>query len=69
MEVLILQAGADELVDNDAQEAFASASGDTRIISIPGAKHELMNGTDEITDRFYGEIFRFYGEQAEKLNG
>ena len=67
--VLILQAGADELVDNDAQEAFASASGDTRIISIPGAKHELMNGTDEITDRFYGEIFRFYGEQAEKLNG
>ena len=65
--VLILQAEHDTLVDTRAHEEFAAKAGDSRIVKISGARHEIMNGTDEMVDRFFDEIFSFYREQAEKM--
>lgn len=66
--ILLLQAQLDDLVDTTAHQEFAEKTRDTRIVLFEGAKHEIMNGTDEMVDRFYGEIFSFLREQAEKLS-
>ena len=62
--VLLLQAKEDTLVDLKAQELFASRSGNTTIVPFEGAKHELMNGTDEIRKSFYGEVLRFFAKNG-----
>ncbi len=66
--VLILQAEHDDLVDIKAHEEFAEKAGNVRIVRFDGAKHEIMNGTDEMVDRFYQEIFSFYRKQADRLS-
>lgn len=65
--ILLLQAEHDDLVEADAQEEFARKAGNTRLLQIKGAKHESMNGTDEIVELFYQEIFAFFREQTLRL--
>ena len=57
--VLLLQAGEDTLVENDAQDAFAEAADQVQIVRIENAKHELMNGNGKTRRLYYQEIFRF----------
>ena len=57
--VLLFQAGKDTLVENEAQEVFAAASGNTQICRVETAKHEIMNGDGQERRKFYQETFRF----------
>ena len=63
--VLLLQAGKDTLVDLKAQDDFAAASGNTKIVRFENGKHELMNGNDETRRRFYTEILEFLGDARQ----
>ncbi|MEM7294974.1 MAG: alpha/beta hydrolase, partial [Pseudomonadota bacterium] len=61
--MLLLQAGDDRIVDNDSQTAFCDLIGSHCVGDQPriieGAKHELLNESDEYRDQALEEIFRF----------
>ena len=57
--VLLFQAGKDALVMPQAQLAFARKSRRTQVIRFEGAKHELMNASEEIRREYYRAIFHF----------
>ena len=57
--VLLLQAGADSMVKLSGQDCLVERSSFVHLIRFSGAKHELFNGTDEIREKFYKEIFLF----------
>ncbi len=50
--VLVVQAGADRLVDNEIQRAFAERLPEGSLIRIEGARHELLKERDELRNRF-----------------
>lgn len=60
--VLLFQAGADSMVRPAGQERFAKACGHTRLVSFPGAKHELFNMLWEDRISYYRQIFAFLEE-------
>jgi len=64
---LRLQAEHDGLGDITAHREFAEKSGNTRVVQVKGAKHEIMNCTDEMVDQFYQEIFTFFREQVMRI--
>ncbi len=57
--ILLMQAEKDTMVDNEGQNLFKELSHSTTFVTIPNAKHELYNGTEEIRNLFYENIFSF----------
>ncbi len=57
--VLLFQAEKDGTVLPEGQNRFAERSWHTKLVSVPGAKHEIYNGTDEIRKLYLDEIDRF----------
>ena len=56
--ILIVQAGADRLIDNPQQEAFVRRLPDATFLRIEGARHELLNERDEYRDQFLAAFDR-----------
>ncbi|WP_337879284.1 alpha/beta fold hydrolase [Rheinheimera sp.] len=57
---LLLQAGADDVVDNRAQLRFASAQPTLRLHRIDHARHELFLETDAIRLQLYQQLQLFW---------
>lgn len=51
--ILIIQAGADRLINNGSQAAFAGRLPNGRLQVIDGARHEMMKETDEYRQAFW----------------
>ena len=60
--VILFQAGEDNLVVPEAQEAFAKDATDCKIIKMPGCKHELYSETDEMREIYLLKILEFLEE-------
>lgn len=58
--VLLCQAGNDTMVENSAQDRLARKIKHVKICRFRGAKHELFNATEEIREKWYRTLFRFY---------
>ncbi len=58
--VLVLQAGADTMVDNEGQNRFVKDVSFASIIKYPGSKHELFNATDEIREKWYRDVLSYF---------
>ena len=58
--VLLFQAGADEVVKNDAQDLFVSRLG-CEMVRIPGMKHELYMTDSPVLIPYWEKIFSFLG--------
>ena len=56
--ILIVQAGADRLVDNVRQQAFAGRLPRATFLRIEGARHEILNERDEYRDQFLAAFDR-----------
>ena len=56
--ILIVQAGADRLVDNPRQEAFARHLPNATFLRIEGARHEILNEREEYRDQFLAAFDR-----------
>ncbi len=63
--VLILQAGEDAIVDNDAQTKFAERLPNGKLVVIEGAMHEILKETDE----HRAEVWKAIGEFIDLENG
>ncbi|MBQ0000584.1 MAG: alpha/beta hydrolase, partial [Clostridiales bacterium] len=64
MPLLLVQAGSDQSVRNDAQDLFIELlqkdpDSDARMVQIPCSKHEIFNSPDEVYAGYLREIFRF----------
>ena len=59
--VLLFQAGNDTVVDNSAQELFASRVRDCELVPVPGMKHELFMADDQHLIPYWERIFSFLG--------
>ncbi len=46
--ILVMQAGDDNIVDNDAQSAFCARQPQHQLLTYPGARHELLIEQDPI---------------------
>ena len=57
--ILILQAGEDQIVDNDAQNDIAEHLPDARLVQIDGAMHEILKETDEHRAKVWEAIADF----------
>ena len=57
--ILLLQAGADTMVKNAAQDAFAEAVPSCEIVRIPNMKHELYMTDSDVLVPYWERIFRF----------
>ncbi|MCR5230011.1 MAG: alpha/beta hydrolase [Solobacterium sp.] len=57
--ILLFQAEKDHTVLPGGQNRFAERSWNTKVVVIPGAKHEIYGGTDEIRRMYLDEIDRF----------
>lgn len=56
---LIVAAGVDRVVSTEATEAFGRSLRVTRVVTIPGGLHELMNERDSIRDLFFAAFDAF----------
>ncbi len=56
--ILIVQAGADRLVDNPRQEAFGRRLPNATFLRIEGARHEILNEREEYRDQFLAAFDR-----------
>lgn len=56
--ILVAQAGADRLIDNRKQEAFARRLPNGSFIRIEGARHEILNERDQYRDQFLAAFDR-----------
>lgn len=59
---LILQAGADTVVDNKRQARVASKMANTRLAVIQDARHELLEEQDKYRESSLTKILDFYAE-------
>lgn len=57
--VLLLQAGADQVVDNRQQNRVAEKLEDCQLVQLKNAKHELFMEVDEIRDNCLRELLQF----------
>lgn len=64
--VLILQAGADTMVDNQGQLEFMEKAGNATMIKYPGAKHELYAADDATRNKWFRDIITFYHSFDQK---
>ena len=65
--MLLLAAGRDQIVDNRAIERFAQQLDIATLISIPGARHELMSERDDIRAQFFAAFDAFIPGDLESL--
>ncbi|MBE5889908.1 MAG: alpha/beta hydrolase [Lachnospiraceae bacterium] len=65
--VLLFQAGLDAKVQPEGQERFAAKNPLVKISRYPDSKHEIMNATTEIREKYYREVFAFYEMQLNQL--
>lgn len=64
--VEILSAGEDQIVDNNAQAAAARNLPQGRLVTVPGAYHEILMETDDMRN-FFSKLFgSFSGKTAPK---
>lgn len=63
--VLIIGAGNELIVDNEAQQNWADKIQDGARIEISEGYHELMNETDDIYRQFWEAFDHFVGERLE----
>ncbi len=54
--VTILSAGADLIVDNTAQAYAAARLPKGRLVAVPGARHEIIQETDDLRAVFWLEF-------------
>ncbi len=54
--VTILSAGADLIVDNTAQAYAAARLPKGRLVAVPGARHEIIQETDDLRAVFWAEF-------------
>jgi len=57
--ILIFSAGKDTVVLNKPQIKYLKYLNDAKLISIPEAKHNILNGSEFILQKFYGEMREF----------
>lgn len=58
--VLLLQAGEDTMVKNDAQEEFVTRLPDGRVERFPTARHEIFRSEDAIVRQFMEKVLAFF---------
>lgn len=61
--VLLFQAGSDTTVKPGGQKKFAKRSKNTRLVVMPGSKHEIYNAGSDIRKVYYADIFAFLNER------
>jgi lysophospholipase len=57
--MLLLTAGRDQVVENDAIERFAQQLDIATLIAVPGARHELMMERDALRTQFFAAFDAF----------
>jgi lysophospholipase len=57
--VLLLQGERDRMVGKEEQLEFCAGAADCRLVSLPGAKHEVLMEEDAIRERAIAEILGF----------
>lgn len=57
--VLLLSAGKDNMVENEAQREFAARVPGCVFEEFPGSKHEIFIGTDDIMSRYVPAVLDF----------
>ncbi|HEX7946248.1 MAG TPA: alpha/beta hydrolase, partial [Phenylobacterium sp.] len=62
----IVSAGEDTLVDNAAQQAAARNLPQGRLITVPGARHEILMETDDMRNNFQRVFDTLTGKTAPK---
>jgi lysophospholipase len=62
---LLVQAGRDEAVRNDAQDRAMQAMRDCRLVRVEEAHHIIMHAEDSVRGRALAVIRQFLGEQLE----
>lgn len=60
--VLLMQAGADDIVDNKAQDRFVSRVSGCGKQAVPGVKHELFMTDLEVLMPYWQRVLSFYME-------
>ena len=65
MPLLILQAGKDAYVDNQAENRLRNEVRNALLIRFPEAKHEIFNSEGKTLEKYYKVIFRFLDQYAE----
>lgn len=59
--VLIVLGGADRVVDNTVTRAIAARMPAAETVEIPGARHEMLRERDELRERVFAHLDRFFG--------
>ncbi len=62
---LLLQAGLDTMVDNPAQDRFATKNPCIRLERFPKSKHEIYNSPEEERTRYYDMLIGFFNQQLQ----
>jgi lysophospholipase len=62
---LLVQAGLDEMVRNDAQDKAARAMGNCRVVAVKGAHHVIMHQVDGVRGQALSAIQAFLEEQTK----
>lgn len=63
---LIFQAGADTIVKPGGQEQYCDAAKNCTLVKVEGAKHELLQETDEIRNEVLAKTVKFFDAQVTK---
>ncbi len=58
--VLICQAGADNMVRNEGQNAFRDRCPHAALLTYRNARHELFNADAETREKYYRDVLTFY---------
>ncbi len=61
---LLLQGERDRMVGKEEQQEFCAGAADCRLVSFPGARHEVLMEEDVIRDKAIAEIRRFLAEKG-----
>lgn len=62
--VLLFQAERDTLVEPWAQRDFIARIKNGTLLVVPGQRHEIHLGTDEVLPLYWGTIFDFFGQAS-----
>ena len=61
MPICIVQAGNERVVDNKAQDDFASRVASCTLVRVEGAEHELLKERDDLRNQFWAAFDDFIG--------
>lgn len=64
--ILICQAGRDVYVDNEGQNELARKAKHAKLVRFPEAEHEIYASDPTSLEKYYKEIFRFFGKASER---